>query len=76
MEYRAISKYGYALRFVGQTPDPNDIYGSPPTLQMVARADGSVSGKMLSAYGDVYMKNVYIIGSDNNGVQTCSLSTG
>lgn len=61
---------GYALRFVGQTPDPTDIYGNPPTLQMVARSDGSVSGVILSAYGDVYMKNIYIIGSDNNGVQT------
>ena len=61
---------GYPLRFVGQTPDPTDIYGNPPTLQMVARSDGSVVGKILSAYGDVYMKNIYIIGSDNNGVQT------
>jgi hypothetical protein len=61
---------GYALRFVGQTPDPTDIYGNPPTLQMVARGDGSVDGHILSGYGDVYMKNVYIIGSDQNGVQT------
>ncbi|MEJ2613722.1 MAG: T9SS type A sorting domain-containing protein [Ignavibacteriaceae bacterium] len=61
---------GYALRFVGQTPDPNDLYGNPPTLQMVARSDGSVDGHILSGYGDVYMKNIYIIGSDQNGVQT------
>ncbi len=61
---------GYALRFVGQTPDPTDIYSNPPTLQMKARDDGSVDGHILSGYGDVYMKNLYIIGSDNNGVQT------
>ncbi len=61
---------GYTLRFVGQTPDPNDVYGNPPTLQMVARDDGSVDGHILSGYGDVYMKNIYIIGSDQNGVQT------
>lgn len=61
---------GYALRFVGQTPDPTDVYGNPPVLQMVARDDGSVDGHILSGYGDVYMKNIYIIGSDQNGVQT------
>ncbi len=61
---------GYALRFVGQTPDPTDLYGNPPVLQMIARSDGSVDGHILLGYGDVYMKNIYIIGSDNNGVQT------
>ena len=61
---------GYALRFVGQTPDPNDVFGNPPTLQMVARDDGTVDGHILSGYGDVYMKNLYIIASDQNGVQT------
>ena len=61
---------GYALRFVGQSPDPTDIYGNPPTLQMVARGDGSVDGHIILGYGDVYMKNIYVIESDNNGVQT------
>ena len=60
----------FALRFVGETPDPTDVYGNPPTLQMVARQDASVDGKILNSNGDVYMKNLYIIGSDNTGVQT------
>ena len=62
---------GFALRIVGETPNPNDaINGSPAEILMFARGDGSVSGKILQGYGDVYLKNLYIIGSDNNGVQT------
>jgi hypothetical protein len=60
----------FALRFVGETPDPTDIYGNPPTLQMVARPDASVDGHILTGNGDVYMKNLYIIASDQSGVQT------
>ena len=60
----------FPLRLVGQAGDPNDPYGNPPVIQMIARSDGSVSGVILTAYGDVYMKNLYIIASDNNGVQT------
>ena len=64
-----IQNNGYALRIMGQTPDPADQYGFPPIIQLVTRADGSADSHILLAYGDVSMKNVYIIGSDEKGVQ-------
>src|ERR1035437_4282155 len=61
----------YPLNFVGQTPDPADpINGNPAVLQMITRLDGSANGKILTGYGDVYFKNIYVIGSDDHGVQT------
>jgi hypothetical protein len=64
-----IQNNGWTLRIVGQSPDPNDQYGFPPIIQTVQRSDGSADGHILLGYGDVYMKNVYIIGSDDKGVQ-------
>ncbi len=64
-----IQNNGYALRLMGQTPDPNDQYGFPAIIQLVTRTDGSFDTHILLGYGDVYMKNVYIIGSDEKGVQ-------
>jgi len=61
----------YALNFVGQTPDPTDaLNGNPAVLQMITRTDGSANGKILTGYGDIYFKNIYVIGSDDHGVQT------
>jgi hypothetical protein len=61
----------YPLNFVGQTPDPADpLNGNPAVLQMITRPDGSANGKILTGYGDIYFKNIYVIGSDDHGVQT------
>jgi hypothetical protein len=65
-----IQNNGYALRIEGQTPDPSNPNKFPATIQIVQRSDGSEDTHILLGYGDVYMKNVYIIGSDNLGVQT------
>lgn len=65
-----IANSGWTLRIVGEKPDPNDVYGNPAVLQMVARTDGSVNGRILTGNGSILMKNVYIVGADNNGVQT------
>jgi hypothetical protein len=65
-----IQNNGWALRIVGEEPDPSDPYGNPAVLQMVARGDATVSGKILQGGGDVYLKNLYIVGADDNGVQT------
>ena len=56
---------------MGQTPDPADpLNGNPAVLQMITRLDGSANGKILTGYGDIYFKNIYVIGADDHGVQT------
>jgi hypothetical protein len=64
-----IQNNGWPLRIVGQTPG-NTLQTGPAVFQIVARSDGSVAGHMMQPNGDLFMKNVYIIGADNNGVQT------
>ncbi len=61
---------GYTLRLVGEDPDPNDQYGFPAILQLVTRTDGSADSKILVGSGGVYFKNIYVIGSDDKGVQS------
>ncbi len=66
-----IEANGFHLNIVGERGDPNDpIFGNPPTLQMVTRDDGSVDGKMITGSGSLTLKNVYLLGCDENGVQT------
>jgi len=65
-----LTNKGWPLRIVGEEPDANDPYGNPAMLQMVARADGSVNGRMITGGGDITLKNLYITGCDNSGVQT------
>jgi hypothetical protein len=65
------SGVSYPLNFIGQSPNPADaVNGNPAVLQMITRLDGSANGKILTGYGDVYFKNIYVIGSDDHGVQT------
>ncbi|HVO75864.1 MAG TPA: T9SS type A sorting domain-containing protein [Ignavibacteriaceae bacterium] len=64
-----IQNNGWALRLVGETPDPADEFGFPALIQIVLRDDQSADSHILLGYGDVYMKNVYIIGADDRGVQ-------
>jgi len=61
---------GWHLRIVGEDPDPADEYGNPAFIQMVARADGSHNGRIITGGGSITLKNVYIVGADENGVQT------
>ncbi|HQU70642.1 MAG TPA: T9SS type A sorting domain-containing protein [Calditrichia bacterium] len=66
-----IEANGFHLRIVGQKGDPGDpVFGNPPTIQMVSNDNGDVDGKMLTGNGDVTLKNLYLIGCDENGVQT------
>ncbi len=57
----------FALRLVGETPDPTKVLGNPPTLQLL-----STNGQthILQGYGDVYFKNLYIIECDEVGNQS------
>ena len=64
-----ITNNGWPLRIVGEKPGTGK-YDGPAVLQMVARADGTVNGRMITGGGDITLKNLYIIGSDDNGVQT------
>ncbi|MCX6168229.1 MAG: T9SS type A sorting domain-containing protein [Ignavibacteriales bacterium] len=64
-----ITNNGWALRIVGEPPGPT-LYDNPAVLQMVARTDGTVNGRMITGGGDITLKNLYIVGADNNGVQT------
>lgn len=64
-----IKNDGWPLRIVGEEPGWS-MYDSPAFIQMVARADGSVGGRMITGGGDITLKNVYIVGADGNGVQT------
>ncbi|HDQ45283.1 MAG TPA: T9SS type A sorting domain-containing protein [bacterium] len=60
---------GWHLRIVGEDPGPGEL-DNPAVLQMVARGDGSVNQRILTGGDDVTLKNLYIIGCDDSGVQT------
>ena len=64
-----INNNGWTLRIVGEEPDPNDPAGNPAVLQIVARDDGTYPGKLINGNGSMVLKNLYIIGSDDIGVQ-------
>ncbi len=65
---QTISNNGYTLRIVGQTPG-NTLQAAPPVVQLVTN-NGQINGThILQPYGNIYVKNVYFIGSDQNGVQ-------
>ena len=62
---------GFHLRIVGEVGDPNDQYGNPPIIQRVYADDGTtISDKLIAGNGDLTLQNVYVIHSDDNGVQT------
>lgn len=60
---------GWHLRIIGETPGPTELE-NPAVIQMVARADGSHDGRIITGGGSITMKNVYVIGADETGVQT------
>lgn len=61
----------FPLIIVGEAADPNDIYGNPPVIQRVTRNDGSApSDRMFTVVDDATFKNIWIVGADDNGVQT------
>ena len=64
---KTITNNGFPLRIVGQSPGTT-LETAPPVVQMNTK--NGTPGKMIQAYGDLYLKNLYIIGSDENGVQT------
>jgi hypothetical protein len=64
-----IQNTGYHLRIVGQ-PAGSTSEENPPVLQMVRRDDGSVNQRMITGVSSVTLKNLWITGADDNGVQT------
>ncbi|MBX3007232.1 MAG: T9SS type A sorting domain-containing protein [Melioribacteraceae bacterium] len=64
-----IENDGFHLRIVGENPGKADVE-NPAVLQMVTRADGSVNGRLITGKSHITLKNLYIVGADNNGVQT------
>ncbi len=66
-----IDNTGFPLRIVGEPGDPSDpVFGNPPTIQLVHDLEDQISDKMIVGNGDLTLKNVYIIGADDKGVQT------
>jgi predicted secreted protein len=66
-----IDNTGYSLAIVGVPGDPSDpIYGNPPVIQLVHNNEGVISDKIIVGNGDLTLKNLYIIGADDEGVQT------
>lgn len=64
-----ITNDGWPLRIEGEEPGPTELE-NPAVLQMVARPDGSVNGRIITGGGDITLKNLYILGNDDSGVQT------
>jgi hypothetical protein len=64
-----IENKDFALRVVGETPGATALE-NPAVIQMVARSDGSVDGRIITGLSDVTLKNLWITGRDDNGVQT------
>ncbi len=62
-----IENNGFALRIVGEEGDPSDPLKNPPMIQLEHREDGSRSDKILTAGGDVLLKNLIINGKTTLG---------
>ncbi|HKI44562.1 MAG TPA: T9SS type A sorting domain-containing protein [Balneolales bacterium] len=66
-----IQNDNFPLIIVGENADPTDIYGNPPVIQRVTRNDGTApSDRMFTVVDDATFKKVWIVGADDNGVQT------
>jgi hypothetical protein len=66
-----IDNTGFHLRIAGDPGDPGDpIFGNPPTLQLVHNNESQISDKIIVGNGDLTLKDIYIIGADDEGVQT------
>jgi hypothetical protein len=62
-----IENNGFALRIVGEEGDPSDPFKNPPMIQLEHREDGSRADKILTAGGDVLLKNLIINGKTTLG---------
>jgi len=60
---------GFALRIVGEAPGPA-ADENPAVLQVSRRGDGSVDQRMITVQDDLTLKNLWITGADETGVQT------
>jgi hypothetical protein len=60
---------GWPLRIVGEAAGATEL-DNPPVLQMVRRQDGTVDQRMITGQHDVTLKNLWITGADDTGVQT------
>lgn len=62
-----IENNGFALRIVGEEGDPSDPFKNPPMIQLEHREDASRTDKILTAGGDVELKNLIINGKTTLG---------
>jgi len=62
-----ITNEGWHLNIVGEMPDPNNPDSFPPAIQLNHREDNSRPGKLISAEGDLTIKNVTLLGMSTAG---------
>ncbi|MEO1021542.1 MAG: CBM35 domain-containing protein [Bacteroidota bacterium] len=62
-----IENQGWHLNIWGEPGDPGDEFANPPMIQLDPRADATTADKILTAGGDVTIKNVIINGKATNG---------
>ena len=58
-----IENSGFTLQIIGTTPSVGQM---PAEIQTATNADGTVLSNMFSVFGDVYMKDVFIVNADAN----------
>jgi hypothetical protein len=64
-----IENDGYHLRIVGEEPG-NTIQTAPAVIQRVHPAEGEIDTRIITGLNDVTLKNLWISGADDEGVQT------
>ena len=62
-----IENSGWHLNIVGELGNPADEFANPPVIQIDPRGDGTTTDKILTAGGDLTIKNVIINGKATNG---------
>ena len=62
-----ITNEGWHLNIVGEKPDPNNSDSFAPAIQLNHREDNSRPGKLISAEGDLTIKNVSLLGMSTAG---------
>jgi hypothetical protein len=62
-----ITNEGWHLNIVGEKPDPNNSDSFAPAIQLNHREDNSRPGKLISAEGDLTIKNVTLLGMSTAG---------
>ncbi|MCX7983847.1 MAG: right-handed parallel beta-helix repeat-containing protein, partial [Bacteroidetes bacterium] len=60
---------GWTLRIIGQPAGSTEME-NPPVIQMVTRDNGTVDGRMITGLGNLELRNLWLTGRDDNGVQT------